>query len=58
MGQNAGEINDVDLREDFYHIQVKLSEIIIEDVNTKRGGLTQRQRVASEGDRRMPRYAG
>ena len=29
----GGEIDDADLREDFHRIQVKLSEIILEDVN-------------------------
>ena len=33
----ARVINDSDLREDFHRIQVKLSEIILEDVNTKGG---------------------
>ena len=33
----AGEINDGDLREDFHRIQVKLSQIIIEDVNAQGG---------------------
>ena len=37
----AGEINDADLREDFHRIQVKLSEIIVEDVNRKGGSLHQ-----------------
>ena len=35
----AGDINDADLREDFHRIQVKLSQIIIEDVNAQGGGL-------------------
>jgi hypothetical protein len=34
----AGDIDDADLREDFHRIQVKLSEIIKEDV-CHRGGL-------------------
>jgi len=57
----AGEITDGDLREDFHRIQVKLSEIILEDVNTKGGslhqpiGLCQRDiqdRLERQGDRR------
>jgi hypothetical protein len=41
----AGEINDADLREDFHRIQVKLSEIIKEDVCHRGGDLTPSQRV-------------
>ena len=57
----AGEINDADLREDFHRIQMKLSEIIIEDVNTSGGslhsarGLPQREiedRLDMQGDTR------
>jgi hypothetical protein len=33
----ARDIDDADLREDFHHIQIKLSKIISEDVS-KRGG--------------------
>ena len=33
----VGDINDADLREDFHRIQRKLSEIIIEDVETMGG---------------------
>jgi hypothetical protein len=35
----AGEIDEADLREDFHRIQVKLSEIILEDVNKGGGSL-------------------
>jgi hypothetical protein len=57
----AGEICDADLREDFHHIQVKLSEIIVEDVcNRSRllhqlSGLCKRdieERLHRKGDRR------
>jgi hypothetical protein len=37
----AGEISDADLREDFHRIQVKLSEIIVEDVCNRSGLLHQ-----------------
>ena len=41
----AGEITDFDLRQDFHRIQMQLSQIIWEDVNTKGGVLKlQRQR--------------
>ena len=33
--KTLARINDDDLREDFHRIQMKLSQIIIEDVNTK-----------------------
>jgi hypothetical protein len=57
----AGEISDADLREDFHRIRVKLSEIILEDVNTKGGpfyqarGLSQRdiqERLERQSDYR------
>src|SRR3954466_3005118 len=37
--ENLAQSNDDDLREYFHHIQVKLSEIIVEDVNTRGGVL-------------------
>ena len=57
----AGDINDADLREDFHRIQVKLSQIIIEDVETMGGCLNLRvkaskraieKRLDAQGDRR------
>jgi len=57
----AGEISDADLREDFHRIQVKLSEIILEDVQNRTGllhqlrGLCKRdieERLHRQGDRR------
>jgi hypothetical protein len=57
----AGDINDADLREDFHRIQRKLSEIIIEDVETMGGCLNIRlkpskrsieKRLDAQGDRR------
>ena len=58
----AGDINDADLREDFHCIQVKLSQIIIEDVDHMGGGdlnlrvkLSKRAieaRLDAQGDRR------
>jgi hypothetical protein len=57
----AGEINDADLREDFHRIQVKLSEIIVENVCNRSGlfdqlrGLCKRdikERLHRQGDRR------
>lgn len=47
--ENLARRDDDDLREDFHRIQVKLSEIIVEDVNTRGGvlkhnrGLTKRE---------------
>ena len=35
--KSAGHITDDELREDFHRIQMQLSQIIVEDVNTKRG---------------------
>ena len=45
----TGEINDADLREDFHRIQVKLSEIILEDV-CNRSGLLHQLRGLSKRD--------
>ena len=33
--ETLAKIDDADLREDFHRIQMKLSQIIIEDVNTR-----------------------
>lgn len=57
----AGEITDADLREDFHRIQVKLSEILVEDVCNTSGLLHQRralckrdiqERLRRQGDKR------
>src|SRR6266480_1609638 len=45
----AGEISDADLREDFHRIQVKLSEIILEDVQNRTGLLHQPRGVCKRG---------
>ena len=54
----AGEIDQDDLMDDFHRIKVKLSEIIIEDVDKKGGVLKPAHRVVSEGYPRTPREAG
>ena len=55
------KIDDADLREDFHRIQMKLSQIIIEDVNTRGGALQQgrglskreiEERLRKQGDTR------
>lgn len=57
----VGDINDADLREDFHRIQVKLSQIIVEDVDHMGGALNLRvklskkaieRRLDAQGDRR------
>ena len=55
------KIDDADLREDFHRIQMKLSQIIIEDVNTRGDALQQarglskreiEERLRKQGDTR------
>ena len=50
----AAEIGQDDLIEDFHRIKVKLSDIIIEDVEKKEGVLKLARRVVSEGYPRTP----
>jgi hypothetical protein len=57
----VGDINDADLREDFHRIQVKISQIILEDVEHRGGALNLKvkpskraieDRLEAQGDRR------
>ena len=59
--ETLAKIDDADLREDFHRIQMKLSQIIIEDVNTRGGALQQarglskreiEERLRKQGDTR------